>query len=183
MRDHYYATQGALHIKYNLITSHNYLSHLVIYKLMLLPILLLSAVIVCNVLIQVYGTVWWLSWISRTFKRKNISQFSGIAIRLLSISFIFFSFLHAFQTIIWALLYLYFPESSIAFDSFSDAWYFSLVTFTSLGYGDIVLSGHWRLISGIEAINGIMLIGWSTALMFLLVQRFFKMVHDNQHNQ
>jgi hypothetical protein len=41
-----------------------------------------------------------------------------------------------------------------------------------LGYGDITLVEHeWRLLSGIEALNGILLVGWTTALLFLVVQR------------
>ena len=51
------------------------------------------------------------------------------------------------------------------------AVYFSFVTFTTLGYGDITLSEGWRLLSGIQALNGILLVGWSTALIFAVVQR------------
>jgi len=41
-----------------------------------------------------------------------------------------------------------------------------------LGYGDITLVEHeWRLLSGIEALNGILLVGWTTALLFLVVRR------------
>jgi hypothetical protein len=67
----------------------------------------------------------------------------------------------------------------LLFSSFSEAWYFSMVTFTSLGYGELTLTGNWRLLSGIEAINGIMLIGWSTAMMFSLIQQIFKRINSN----
>ncbi|GAL68454.1 Kef-type K+ transport systems predicted NAD-binding component [Jejuia pallidilutea] len=70
-------------------------------------------------------------------------------------------------------------ETSQLFSSFSEAWYFSLVTFTSLGYGDVTLTGHWRLLSGVEAINGIMLIGWSTAMMYSLIQQIYKSLNSN----
>lgn len=44
-----------------------------------------------------------------------------------------------------------------------------------LGYADIVLADqHWRLLSGIEALAGILLAGWSTALLFVVVQRSWK---------
>ena len=56
--------------------------------------------------------------------------------------------------------------------TFEEATYFSVVTFTTLGYGDMTLHDHdWRLLSGIEALNGILLVGWTTALLFLVVQR------------
>ena len=54
---------------------------------------------------------------------------------------------------------------------FETALYFSFVTFTTLGYGDITLSEGWRLLSGIEALNGLLLVGWTTALLFAIVQR------------
>lgn len=64
----------------------------------------------------------------------------------------------------WALSYrlLEIPD----FKTMEDAVYFSTVTFTTLGYGDIVLHDHWRVLSGIEAANGIILLGWSTAFLF-----------------
>ena len=59
--------------------------------------------------------------------------------------------------------------------TWEDAIYFSIVTFTTLGYGDITISGGWRLLSGIEAMSGILLFGWSAALLFALVQQLSRM--------
>ena len=50
------------------------------------------------------------------------------------------------------------------------AIYFSLVTFTTLGYGDITISSTNRILSGFEAMNGILLLGWTTAMMFSVIQ-------------
>ena len=50
-----------------------------------------------------------------------------------------------------------------------DIFYFSLVTYTSLGLGDIVPTGHLRLIAGIEALNGFLLISCSAAMLFLFM--------------
>ncbi|MFV0591379.1 MAG: potassium channel family protein [Draconibacterium sp.] len=82
-------------------------------------------------------------------------------------------FTHIIHALIWATSIYFIPETSIDFNKFGDAVYFSLVTFTSLGYGDLTISSPWRMLSGIEAINGIMLIGWSTALMYSLIQKLF----------
>jgi len=54
--------------------------------------------------------------------------------------------------------------------TFEEAAYFSLVTYTTLGYGDIILGPTWRVLSGFEAINGIMLISWSTAMFYSVVK-------------
>jgi hypothetical protein len=49
------------------------------------------------------------------------------------------------------------------------------VTFTSLGYGDVALTAvNWRLLSGIEALNGVLLLGWSTALLFAVMHRIWQ---------
>ena len=64
------------------------------------------------------------------------------------------------------------PAGELA--DFEAAVYFSFVTFTTLGYGDITLSEGYRLLSGIQALNGILLVGWSTALMFAVVQKIWQ---------
>lgn len=54
--------------------------------------------------------------------------------------------------------------------------------YTALGYGDIVLDTHWRLLCGFEAINGLMLFGVSTALLFIIFQRFW-LIHDSYNQE
>ena len=43
--------------------------------------------------------------------------------------------------------------------------YYSVVTITTLGYGDVVLTGQWRTLASIQAANGVIMFGWSTALL------------------
>ena len=57
--------------------------------------------------------------------------------------------------------------------SFSLCLYFSAETFTSLGYGDIVPGGALRLLAGGEALNGLLLIGWSASFMYLSMERYW----------
>jgi hypothetical protein len=56
---------------------------------------------------------------------------------------------------------------------FTVALYFSAETFTSLGYGDIVPSGSLRLIAGVEALNGLLLIGWTASYTYLAMERLW----------
>ena len=70
----------------------------------------------------------------------------------------------------WAVLYVFLG----AFQSIETAVYFSTVTFTTLGFGDIVLEDEWRLLSAFEAANGLLMFGWSTALVFVGVQWTFE---------
>ena len=57
--------------------------------------------------------------------------------------------------------------------SFDVSLYFSAETYTSLGYGDVVPGGAVRLLAGVEALNGLLLIGWSAAYTYLAMERFW----------
>ena len=52
--------------------------------------------------------------------------------------------------------------------------YFSMVTFTTLGFGDVVLTGQWRTLASIQAANGVIIFGWTTALIFYFIQQIYK---------
>jgi hypothetical protein len=55
-----------------------------------------------------------------------------------------------------------------------DYFYFSAITYTTVGFGDVTPDGRLRLLTSVEALNGIVLIGWSTSATFLAMQRAFK---------
>jgi Ion channel len=74
---------------------------------------------------------------------------------------------HLAQIALWAILFLLVGEIS----TFDRALYLSAQNYTALGYGDIVLSAHWRLLGPLEAINGLLLFGLSTAVMFAVLSR------------
>jgi hypothetical protein len=73
------------------------------------------------------------------------------------------------EVLVWAATYL----AVNAIQGFEKALYFSMVTFTTLGYGEIVLEERWRLLSSFEAANGILMFGWSTAIVIAAVQRVY----------
>jgi len=80
------------------------------------------------------------------------------------------------ESLIWASAYLILD----VIQGFEDAVYFSLVTYTTLGYGDITLDESYRLLASIEAANGIIIFGWSTAVVMAVVQRiYFKSATQN----
>jgi voltage-gated potassium channel Kch len=54
------------------------------------------------------------------------------------------------------------------------AIYFSAATYTTVGYGDLVLPVEWRLVGGVEALTGILMCGWSTGFFFAIVSRMFE---------
>lgn len=63
--------------------------------------------------------------------------------------------------------------------SFAVSLYFSAETFTSLGYGDVVPGGDVRLLAGTEALNGLLLIGWSASYAYIAMERFWRDSRSN----
>jgi Ion channel len=77
--------------------------------------------------------------------------------------------LHLIEISLWALLYVW----RQAMPDMQAAFYFSAVTYTTTGYGDLVLPEAWRLVGGIEALTGILMCGWSTGFFFAVVNRMY----------
>ena len=77
---------------------------------------------------------------------------------------------------IWFYAVVYFVLGALK--DFDTALYFSTSTFSSLGYGDVVLLPRWRMLGAIEAPNGLILIAWSTAFLISLMNRMRIMEHD-----
>lgn len=78
--------------------------------------------------------------------------------------------LHLLEISVWALYYF----AKHAIDDLQAAFYFSAVTYTTTGYGDIVLAEPWRLAGGVEALTGILMCGWSTGFFFAVVSRMYQ---------
>ncbi len=75
--------------------------------------------------------------------------------------------MHLIEICLWAVVYLRCGELT----TFETAFYFSAENYTALGYGDLVLGERWRLLGPLEAINGLLLIGLSTAGTFVVLNR------------
>ena len=75
---------------------------------------------------------------------------------------------HVLQVTVWAVLYLY---DWGAFQSFGTAMYYSLASFTTLGASELSLPPQHRMIGAFESAAGVMMFGWSTALLVAVVVR------------
>jgi len=83
---------------------------------------------------------------------------------------------HAAEVLVWALGYLLVgaaPEGA-------DRVYFAFVNYTTLGYGDVVPVERWRLIGPMTAMNGVLLFGWSTAVIFEVLRRALDIARGGQ---
>jgi hypothetical protein len=83
---------------------------------------------------------------------------------------------HLAEIAIWACFY-YWKE---ALPSIETSFYFSSVTYATIGYGDIVLPQPWRVLAAMEGLTGILMCGWSGAFFFAAVNRLYVLTHPKQ---
>jgi hypothetical protein len=74
---------------------------------------------------------------------------------------------HALEVIVWSLAYSIVDASQAG----ANRVYFAFVNYTTLGYGDIVPVERWRLLGPMTAMNGVLLFGWSTAVIFEVLRK------------
>jgi hypothetical protein len=74
---------------------------------------------------------------------------------------------HTLETLVWALAYAFVGAAPAG----SDLLYFAFVNYTTLGYGDIMPVQAWRLTGPMTAMNGILMFGWSTAVLFEVLRK------------
>jgi Ion channel len=74
---------------------------------------------------------------------------------------------HASEVLVWSLAYAIIGAAPAG----ADVVYFAFVNYTTLGYGDVVPAERWRLIGPMTAMNGVLLFGWSTAVIFEVLRR------------
>ena len=126
-----------------------------------------------TVTIHGYGSSVWIRHLTKNHGSSLNNGFRDNYIRVLISTALFFLLLNFFEAIIWGFLYFLLPGIT-EFETLEKAIYFSLVTFTTLGYGEITISSSNRLLAGFEAMNGILLLGWSTSMMFTVTQFIWK---------
>jgi len=74
---------------------------------------------------------------------------------------------HAAEVLVWSATY----QLVGATPANDDSMYFAFVNYTTLGYGDIVPVARWRLLGPITAMNGVLLFGWSTAVLYAVLRQ------------
>jgi len=78
--------------------------------------------------------------------------------------------LHLAEAIVWAVFYVLID----ALPDLETAAYFSLTSYTTVGYGDVVLPEAWRLLGPIEAAVGVLMLGWSTGILVVAIGVIYK---------
>lgn len=120
-------------------------------------------------MVHTFGLILLADWLIRhTPKLKQRFSIRRSFLLLISV-FAILTVLHLVETFIWAAFYTWWGH----FSDFETSWYFSVGSYTTIGYGDVVLPARWRMLGGLEGINGVLLCGLSTAFLFAVVNQMF----------
>ena len=133
----------------------------------LLPLVVGPGAVVCTILVHALALVATVNFLrhERKLARAGAGALIDLAIVVVVISFAFVA--HLIEIAFWAVLLVLCGE----FQEFGTAYYHSAVNYTTLGYGDLLLTPSWRLLGPLEATNGALMFGVSAAIVFAVIQR------------
>jgi hypothetical protein len=97
-------------------------------------------------------------WLARGSRKHPTSRLVAVMVTTVAVLML----AHVIEVAAWALTYFAFDVTPRGTDNL----YFAFVNYTTLGYGDIVPVERWRLLGPMTAMNGVLLFGWSTAVIF-----------------
>jgi hypothetical protein len=136
----------------------------------LTPLAVGVSAIVCTIIIHALALSATVNVVRRERRlgRAGASFWIDVAIVAVAISFAFAA--HLVEISLWAVLFTIcgeFPDFGAAFDH-------SAVNYTTLGYGDVIMTPSWRVLGPLEAANGMLMFGVSTAMIFAVIQRLIQ---------
>jgi hypothetical protein len=133
---------------------------------MLRQVLVGSSICVLNIVIHALLTVTTIH-VARVFSKKNASYpWLHLVTVMIATVFVLMG-AHMLEVFVWSIAY----AAVDAVPEGGDIVYFAFVNYSTLGYGDIVPVARWHLLGPMAAMNGILLFGWSTAVIFEVLRR------------
>ncbi|NMD09174.1 MAG: two pore domain potassium channel family protein [Phyllobacteriaceae bacterium] len=139
-----------------------------------LTLVLATIMMTWTVAIHFFGIVFLLRLLSKHSHR--VAHLSEVFRQILLLLFAVLGIVALHTAEIWSYALVYLQLGAIS--DFEPALYFSTVSFTTIGYGDIVLGPQWRILSAIEGANGLILFGWSTAFLISMMGKLRTLEHD-----
>ena len=136
----------------------------------LLPLAVSASAVVCTIFLHALTVSATVNFVrhERRRGRAGTSVWINVAIVALVVSFAFVA--HLLEIAVWAVVFVLCGE----FSEFGTAYYHSAVNYTTLGYGDVLMTPAWRLLGPLEAANGALMFGVSTTMIFAVIQRLLQ---------
>jgi len=137
---------------------------------LLFPLLVGAATTVLTIFIHGASGRAMMQLVLRAFRRGMAGVAFATDVLLIASAAMLLLTAHLLEVTVWAAVLMLCGE----FHGLAPAFYHSAVNYTTLGYGDIVMSPRWRLMGPLEALDGMLMIGISTAALFAVIQRIVR---------
>lgn len=131
----------------------------------LIPLVVGTGVVFCTILIHAMLLSGTILFVRREKKLGHTGRGFWADTRIVMLVILLAMGVHLIENALWAVVFLLCGE----FEDMGTAYYHSAVNFTTLGYGDVLLSPHWRMLGPLEAGNGMLMFGVSTAMIFAVI--------------
>jgi hypothetical protein len=133
----------------------------------LFPLVVGLGAVVCTIFVHALTAVATVNLVRYERKRGRMGSGALIDLAILTLVILFAFVAHLIEIALWASLLVLSGE----FQDFAIAYYCSAVNYSTLGYGDVLLTPSWRLLGPLEATNGALMFGVSAAIVFAVMQR------------
>ena len=132
----------------------------------LAPLVVGAAVVVCTIVIHALPLSATVNFVRREKRLGRVGRSFWIDMGIVALALLYALVAHLAEIALWALLFVVCGE----FSDFGTAYYHSAVNYTSLGYGDLIMTPSWKLLGPLETANGMLMFGVSTAMIFAVIQ-------------
>jgi len=136
----------------------------------LIPLAAGASAVVCTIFIRALAVVATVHFVRRERRLGRVGAGFLIDLSIVALAISIALVAHLIEIAIWAVLFLVCGE----FSDFATAYYHSAVNYTTLGYGDVIMTPSWRMLGPLEAANGMLMFGVSTAIIFTIIQRLIQ---------
>lgn len=133
----------------------------------LAPLAVGAATVVCTIVIHALPLSATVNFVRRERRLGRAGRSFWIDMGIVALALLYALVAHLAEIALWALLFVVCGE----FSDFGTAYYHSAVNYTSLGYGDLIMTPSWRLLGPLETASGMLMFGVSTAMIFAVIQR------------
>jgi len=131
------------------------------------PLVVSVGAVVTTIAIHTLAVTATVNFVRREIKLRRAGAGFWPDVTIVSVAISIALVAHLLEIGVWAALFMLCGE----FPAFATAYYHSAVNYTTLGYGDLIMTPPWRLLGPLEAATGMLMFGVSTAIVFAVIQR------------
>ena len=136
----------------------------------LIPLAVAASAVACTIIIHGFALIASVHVVRRERRLGRAGASFSIDVAIVALAMSFALVAHLVEIALWALLFMICGE----FPAFDGAFYHSAVNYTTLGYGDVIMTPSWRVLGPLEAADGMLMFGVSTAMIFAVIQRLLQ---------